>query len=124
MLQDFRRFDLRMKNGPRDDAARAEGRRLFELAQVDIWDSLRSALQLPKESSEGSPLSTWRRPTPHHFQKYQLPAGTTLERTLATLHAGTVDEALAKLSEMKPAALRVGGRGLQSMLCCLAALGD
>ena len=49
MLQDFRRFDLRMKNGPRDDPARAEGRRLFELAQLDIWDSLRSSLQLPKE---------------------------------------------------------------------------
>ena len=49
VVQDFRRFDLRMKNGPRDDPARAEGRRLFELAQLDIWDSLRSALQLPKE---------------------------------------------------------------------------
>ena len=55
MLQDFRRFDLRMKNGPRCDNARAEGRRLFELAQLDIWDSLRSALQLPKESSDSSP---------------------------------------------------------------------
>ena len=55
VLQHFRRFDLRMKNGPRDDTGRAEGRRLFELAQLDIWDSLRSALQLPKESSEGSP---------------------------------------------------------------------
>ena len=49
VVQDFRRFDLRMKNGPRDDPARAEGRRLFELAQLDIWDSLRSSLQLPKE---------------------------------------------------------------------------
>ena len=49
VLQDFRRFDLEMKNGPRDDAAMAEGRRLFELVQLDIWDSLRSALLLPEE---------------------------------------------------------------------------
>ena len=44
-----------MKNGPRDDPARAKAAQLFDVAQVDIWVSLYSALRLHKESVEGSP---------------------------------------------------------------------
>ena len=40
-------FDLRLNSGPWDEAAKAEGRRLFDLAQMDLWASLHSALQLP-----------------------------------------------------------------------------
>ena len=44
-----------MKKGPTNSAdavaARSEARRLFDAAQVDIWTSLHSALQLPKEGA-------------------------------------------------------------------------
>ena len=55
MLQAFRRHDLLMKKGPKNAAdavvARSEALELFDVAQVDIWASIHSALQLPKEGA-------------------------------------------------------------------------
>lgn len=34
-----------LKAGPWDDLARAEGQRLFDVAQLDLWASLQSALE-------------------------------------------------------------------------------